>query len=163
MTVKIEKVIGANMQLIREDQDMTQAELGEAVAQYLGKPWSRQAVSAAEKGRRAFSAADLLALALVLDVTIPSFFLLRNWQEGNVELPGATVDSVDYRGRVFHRSDVKGGADLLTRSSAALLRGAQQRVLEDTKILVAAVSSMDQAITHLDDVLNAVEGAEDQQ
>lgn len=159
-SVKIEEIVGANLQWIREDQKMTQVQLGEAVAEYLEKPWSRQAVSAAEKGRRAFSAADLLALALVLDVTIPSFFLLRNWHEGEVELPSFTVNAVDYRGRVFHRGDIRGGADLLTRSGAGQLRDAHRKVLADTEMLVSAVSSMGQAINHLDNVLDAAEEKE---
>ncbi|MEU3413739.1 helix-turn-helix transcriptional regulator [Streptomyces sp. NPDC006658] len=161
--MKIEEVIGANVQWIREDQGMTQAQLGEAVAAHLGKPWSRQAVSAAEKGRRAFSAADLLALALVLDVTIPSFFLLRDAFHDDVQLPTANVAADDYMMRVFHRSDVKGGADLLTRSSARRLREAHARVLADTETLVGAVSSMNKAITHLDNVIDAVEAKRHEQ
>ncbi|MFD1660008.1 helix-turn-helix transcriptional regulator [Streptomyces caeni] len=156
--MKIEEVIGANLQWIREDQGMTQAQLGEAVARHLGKPWSRQAVSAAEKGRRAFSAADLLALALVLDVTIPSFFLLRDWNRDDVELPGTVVLADAYMKRVFHRSDIKAGADLLTRSSARRLRDAHEQVMTDTSQLIDALSAVGSSITHLDNVLDTVEG-----
>ncbi|KDN75245.1 hypothetical protein DF19_25160 [Streptomyces olindensis] len=158
--MKIEEVIGANLQWIREDQEMTQSQLGEAVAEHLGKPWSRQAVSAAEKGRRAFSAADLLALALVLDVSIPSFFLLRDWFREDVELPTTTVEAGAYASRVFHGMDVKAKAALLTRTSAKTLRDAHSRVAADTSLLVEALSSVGNSITHLDNVLDAVEEKE---
>lgn len=70
VSVKVEEVIGHNMLQVREDRGMSQAQLGEALVAYLGKSWSRQAVSAAEKGRRAFTAAELLALAHVLETTL---------------------------------------------------------------------------------------------
>ncbi|MGC9381590.1 helix-turn-helix domain-containing protein [Streptomyces sp. MH13] len=155
--MKIEEVIGANLQWIREDQEMTQTQLGEAVAEHLGRPWSRQAVSAAEKGRRAFSAADLLALALVLDVSIPSFFLLRDWFREDVELPTTTVEAADYASRVFHGMDVKAGAALFTRTSAQTLRDAHSRVTADASLLVEAITSVGNSITHLGNVLDAAE------
>lgn len=92
--MKIEEAIGKNVLGIREDRDMSQAELGEALAAYLGKPWSRQAVSAAEKGRRAFTAAELLALAHVLDTTL--YRLMTPPVEAlHVEMPaeGVTVST----------------------------------------------------------------------
>lgn len=64
--MRIEDVIGQWITIGREQTEMTQAELGERLGKLLGKPWSRQAVSAAEKGRRAFTAAELVAFAIVL-------------------------------------------------------------------------------------------------
>jgi transcriptional regulator with XRE-family HTH domain len=65
--VRIEEVIGRWITEGREQEGMTQTELGERVAELLGgKPWSRQAISTAEKGHRAFVAAELVAFALVL-------------------------------------------------------------------------------------------------
>ena len=53
----------------------------------LGRPWSRQAVSAAEKGERSFGAAELVALAAVLHATVGD--LLRPpVQEAAVDLGG---------------------------------------------------------------------------
>jgi hypothetical protein len=49
---------------------MTQAALGEKLGGPLGKPWSRQAVSAAEQGGRAFTAAEIAAFALVFEVPV---------------------------------------------------------------------------------------------
>lgn len=63
----IEKVIGANIRENRERKAITQSDLGEQVAERLGRPWPRQAISAAEKGGRSFTAAEVLAFADALD------------------------------------------------------------------------------------------------
>ena len=49
---------------------MTQVELGERLGELLGKPWSKQAVSSAEKGRRSFTAAELVAFAVALGCNV---------------------------------------------------------------------------------------------
>lgn len=85
-----EQAIGETIAWLRKEQDLSQAQLGEALAAYLGKAWSRQAVHAAEKGQRAFTAAELLALATVLNTSVP--FLFASWGAGPVTLPsGKTV------------------------------------------------------------------------
>lgn len=53
---------------------MTQEGLGQALKPYLGRAWSRQAVSIAETGGRSFVIAELFVLASVLQV--PLFKLL---------------------------------------------------------------------------------------
>ena len=54
---------------------MTQTELGKALQPFIGGVgWTRQAVLKAEKGHRQFTAAELLALAAVLDATWPQLF-----------------------------------------------------------------------------------------
>lgn len=68
--MRIEDVIGRWITEGREETGMTQADLGERLGELLGKPWSRQAVSAAEKGRRAFTAAELVALAVALGCSV---------------------------------------------------------------------------------------------
>jgi transcriptional regulator with XRE-family HTH domain len=65
--MKIEEVIGGNIRRLRESADVTQEELGRRIGALTGKEWSRQAMSVAEKGGRAFPAAELLVLAHVLD------------------------------------------------------------------------------------------------
>jgi hypothetical protein len=44
---------------------LLQAELGKDLGEYLGKTWPRHAVWAAERGQRAFTAAELRALVEV--------------------------------------------------------------------------------------------------
>jgi len=66
---------------------MTQEEFGRDLGPFLGKPWSRQTVSMAEQGTRAWVAADLLAAALVLHTTVGD--LLRPpVEEAAIELGG---------------------------------------------------------------------------
>ena len=73
-TWPIERIIGRNVTRARKDADMTQRELGEAVAPYLGTTWPPQTVSNVEGGRRAFAAAEVVALAHVLGVTPAALF-----------------------------------------------------------------------------------------
>lgn len=69
--MRIEEVIGRWITEGRELAGMTQAQLGERVAELLGgKAWSRQAISTAEKGHRAFVAAELVAFAVALNCHI---------------------------------------------------------------------------------------------
>jgi len=73
---------------------MSLTQLGEEIGKYLDRPWSRQAVHQAERGRRAFTAAELAALALALDTSIPTLFAA----EGEpVELPGSVISPRDYQ------------------------------------------------------------------
>lgn len=66
--MKIEQAVGANIRKFREERKMSQAALGEALGPLLGRQWERQAVSAAEGGKRSFTAAELYALGLALKV-----------------------------------------------------------------------------------------------
>lgn len=100
--MRIETAIGRQIARFREARQMSLTQLGEAVGRYLGRPWSRQAVHQAERGRRAFTAAELAALALALDTSVPALFLA---DATAVELPGAAVPAQDYRGILLYAGD----------------------------------------------------------
>jgi transcriptional regulator with XRE-family HTH domain len=68
--VRVEQIVGSRMRERREELGLTQEHIGSQFEPLLGRPWSRQAVSAAEKGDRSFAAAELVALAAVLHVTV---------------------------------------------------------------------------------------------
>lgn len=87
-----EELVGQRVAEIRDRLGMTQQQLGEHLGPLLGRPWPRQTVSAAEKGKRAFTAAELVALAHVLDTWAGRFFVPTAAARGLIELPGgATV------------------------------------------------------------------------
>ena len=100
--MRIETAIGQQIARLREARHMSLTQLGEAVGEYLGKPWSRQAVHQAERGRRAFTAAEMAALALALDTSVPALFLAG---AASVELPGAVVSAEDYQGILLYAGD----------------------------------------------------------
>jgi 8-oxo-dGTP diphosphatase len=54
---------------------MTQEEFGRQIGLLLGKAWSRSTVSVAENGKRAFTAAELVAIAHVLDTSASRLFM----------------------------------------------------------------------------------------
>ena len=97
--MRVETAIGNQIARLRETRQMSLTQLGEALGRYLGRPWSRQAVHQAERGRRAFTAAELAAFALALDTSVPALFLADTDQ---LELPGATISAEDYRGILLY-------------------------------------------------------------
>ncbi|MCQ4043840.1 helix-turn-helix transcriptional regulator [Streptantibioticus rubrisoli] len=106
--MRLEEIVGANVAEARERRKLSQAELGELLGQHLDKPWARQAVSAAEKGRRAFAVSELVALALALDVTLfdllaPSYAELG---DRRVELPGSVIQLGRYA-QVIEQADAE--------------------------------------------------------
>jgi transcriptional regulator with XRE-family HTH domain len=68
------EVVGTRIHEARTVAEMSQERLGEAVSDYLGRPWPKQVVSKIEKGGRLVDAAELVALAAVFDLPI-SWFL----------------------------------------------------------------------------------------
>jgi transcriptional regulator with XRE-family HTH domain len=97
--MRVERAIGNQIARLRETRQLSLTQLGEALGRYLDRPWSRQAVHQAERGRRAFTAAELAALALALDTSVPALFLTDADQ---LELPGATISAEDYRGILLY-------------------------------------------------------------
>jgi hypothetical protein len=83
-------------------RQLSLSDLGEALERYLGRPWSRQAVHQAERGQRSFTAAELTALALVLDTSVPVLFRAET---GQVELPGRALSPEQYRGILLNRDN----------------------------------------------------------
>lgn len=98
--MRVEEAVGRQLARARAERRMSLAELGEELGRYLDKPWSRQAVHQAERGRRSFTAAELTALALVLDTSVPA--LLRA-EDDPIELPGRSVSPEEYRGVLLNR------------------------------------------------------------
>ncbi|MFC9788738.1 hypothetical protein [Rhodococcus sp. NPDC127528] len=87
--MRIERLIGERVRDLRKElpsedgKEVTQEELGQRLGAYLEKSWSRQAVSAAEKGERSFAAVELVALAAVLGIAV-----------GDLLKPKAGVESI---------------------------------------------------------------------
>jgi transcriptional regulator with XRE-family HTH domain len=100
--MRVEEAIGRQIAHRRAQRQLSLADLGEALGRYLGKPWSRQAVHQAERGQRSFTAAELTALALVLDTSIQALFRAEG---DRVELPGRAIPSEEYRGILLNRQN----------------------------------------------------------
>lgn len=126
--MRLEDAIGWNVARLREAAGLSQAQLGEALGAYLGKPWSRQAVSAAEKGRRAFTAAELVSLALVLKASLDHLLLPGALSSREELLPGdAEITEREYeRAIVGRESDGDPSAQALQRANGALLAAVRE-------------------------------------
>jgi transcriptional regulator with XRE-family HTH domain len=100
--MRVEEAIGRQIAHLRAQRQLSLADLGEALGRYLGKPWSRQAVHQAERGQRSFTAAELTALALVLDTSVQALFRVG---DDHVELPGRAIPPEEYRGILLNRQN----------------------------------------------------------
>lgn len=98
--MRVEEAIGRQIARLRAQRQLSLTDLGEALGRYLDKPWSRQAVHQAERGQRSFTAAELTALALALDTSVPTLFRAENEP---IELPGRAVSPEEYRGVLLSR------------------------------------------------------------
>jgi transcriptional regulator with XRE-family HTH domain len=100
--MRVEEAIGRQIAHLRAQRQLSQADLGEALGRYLGKPWSRQAVHQAERGQRSFTAAELTALALVLDTAVQALFRA---EDDHIELPGRPIAPQEYRSMLLNRQN----------------------------------------------------------
>ena len=85
------QVIGENVKTRREHH-MTAEEFGQRIGEYFGKPWPRQTVYMMEQGRRRLAAEEVVAIALILDVSIADLFT-----------PPAEIDRVQVGSQRFPR------------------------------------------------------------
>jgi transcriptional regulator with XRE-family HTH domain len=98
--MRVEEAIGRQIAHLRTQRQLSLTDLGEALGHYLDRPWSRQAVHQAERGQRSFTAAELTALALVLDTSVQGLFRADNDQ---IDLPSRAVSPEEYRGILLSR------------------------------------------------------------
>lgn len=99
--MKPEQVIGRSIRTIRESRGMTQEDLGLRLGKLLVRPWSRQAVSGAERGERAFTGAELLAVAHVLQTWVGAL-LMPPIEAEQVDMPsGAALTRADVERTAF--------------------------------------------------------------
>lgn len=140
-SVKLEEAIGKKLAWLRNDREMSQAQLGEALGRYLEKPWSRQAVNAAEQGKRAFTARDMVALALALETTVPSLLLNFELPADGVELrSGVQVSREEYRKLAFHPADITGKSSTDLVEGIATLRDHYQHIRDWNDVLTRQIA-----------------------
>jgi transcriptional regulator with XRE-family HTH domain len=114
-------VIGQRVRLARELAGMSQAALGAALGQYLGKPWAPQQVASLETGKRKrLSPDELVALAGILDRPV-TWFLLPEGDEPYRFPGGMELDPRAVLGERASRSRRPAEAERLVRSLERLL------------------------------------------
>lgn len=92
--MRIEEVIGENIRERRDRLGYSQTAFGERVGELLGNPWKPQTVSAAEKGRRQFIAAELVVLSHVLRCRVQDLLTVHPPQP--VQISDNYVRDADY-------------------------------------------------------------------
>jgi len=115
--MRIQDVIASNVRKAREEVGLTQKDLGGEIGRWLRKPWPRQTASLLESGRRAFTAEELLAVALVLEKPIAYFFRAGSLVE--VEMPSGATVSAEKIVSLF-KGDVEAAAGALSEETDAL-------------------------------------------
>ena len=90
----VEEYVGQRIRERREELDLSAVEFGSRLGHLLGKPWPRQAVSAAELGKRSLGAAELVAIAQVLR-TSTTYLLTPPAGVGEITMPSGAAVSRD--------------------------------------------------------------------
>lgn len=98
MAKSIEQVIGENIKRLREKKGISQAELGETVGMLLGTKWIPQTVSAAERGKRQFIAAEMVVLADVLGCRIQ--YLFESPDSASIRVSDSFTYAPDYTAKL---------------------------------------------------------------
>jgi transcriptional regulator with XRE-family HTH domain len=133
----MQEVVGRRVRDLRERKDMSQADLGRAVGPFLGRAWSRQTMSFAEQGGRAWTAAELAVLAHLLETSVSLLFVPPAGDE-DIELPGGA--------RLTHTQMVTAAlgvpGDLPAMDALAALADVAQNITEGYKTVVAGAQTM---------------------
>ena len=145
--MKVEQYVGQRIRERRDELVMTQETFGREVGHWLGKPWSRSTVSVAENGKRAFTAAELVAIAHVLQ-TSPTYLLAPPAGVDEITMPsGATVN----RDLLFYLVVSSPGSDVNLAAAEQALSVLQERAVrsqEDAAEIVRLARDLNLLITH---------------
>lgn len=146
-------MIGRRIRTAREMREWTQQELGQLLEPYLGRVWTRQAVSSAEKGGRDFTASELVAFASVFHADIATFFLP---DAPTIDLPGCTLTEAE----LFERA---AGAHLVgsQRRAGARLAEVHELARRGLEIVTSALDSADTYVEWLRQEPGAVDGVDE--
>ncbi|WP_417373440.1 hypothetical protein [Glutamicibacter protophormiae] len=100
MKLTITEIIGRNVRARRQDLGMTAAVLGERLGSAVskdGKPWPRQTVYMMESGDRAMVAAEVAAVAEILEMPLMALFAVPDdagaVQAGSLEISWSTLEA----------------------------------------------------------------------
>jgi len=146
--VRVEEVVGRRIREAREARGLSQEQFGQDVAALLGRAWPRQAVSAAETGRRSFTAAELLTFSVIIGCDVDDLF----------RLPG-DVESVDLPGEVLTRDRLsragtseQAGAPALAKALSELMRSADHVAEVGAGIRQSALNAQEELDRLLTDI-----------
>jgi transcriptional regulator with XRE-family HTH domain len=148
------QLVGANVRAARIRRQMTQEELGAALEAFLGRSWSRQAVSIAENGDRAFVAEDLLALAGALETPVEDLLLPSRptsmW-ETVVSLPATDLAFSDLLNMVYGWGAK--GSETMVSAGRILLREQTEGLREAHKIATHAAALLEERLRLFDEMV----------
>lgn len=127
--MRVEEMVGQRIRQARERVNITQEQLGEWLEPFLGRAWARQSVSLAEQGKRAFTAAELVAIAFVVGVA-PGVLLQMPPGVNALEMPS---------GKLLERDELSRAA----RTGEGSPGLAAERVQQTLSDLVAEIEGVD--------------------
>lgn len=136
--MRIEEGIGQRIRERRDQLEMSQAELGRLLGPLLDKEWSRQTVSAAEQGKRAFTSAEMVAISHVLRTTVSQLFTPPA-KAGEITMPSGAVfpAHIVFAGEGAPRDDWNTAAIWETIEHLKASTGQSRDLAEDLDRLIA--------------------------
>lgn len=151
---KVGELVGMNVKAARERRGMTQGQLGLALEAFLGKTWTRQAVSIAESGDRAFAAEDLLALAGATGTTVEDLLLPTDpsaLRDGVVALPAVDLSYEGLLDIVIGLTEDE-NVEAQAEAGSSLLREKVTRLREAHELLAQAVELSDKRLKLIEEM-----------
>ena len=138
--MRVEEYVGQRIQARLTELGMTHQVFGERVGEYLGKPWSRSAVSVALRGGRGYTAAELVSISLVTGLS-----------PGQLLTPPVDVDVIELpSGRHVRRDEMVKALSSLTQ--AGTRPGIAQGTLDTLREIEQLAAGTQQAAARLRDV-----------
>jgi transcriptional regulator with XRE-family HTH domain len=119
--LKPTEIVGRRIAQARKDRGIRQDQLGERLAEYLGKPWTKQAISETERGNRHLDPTEFLAFTIVLDYPLAWFFL------------PPSGEAFQFPGRVVPLGELRDGPLLASEDSRQALVEEQMAILNETR------------------------------
>jgi transcriptional regulator with XRE-family HTH domain len=134
-TATIGEVIGWNIRERRAAR-WTQPQFGQLMGTVLPKPWPAQTVSSAEKGERAYAAAELVAIAQLLEVPVAALFspplpVQRVVVTDDLVVPAQTLH--DTPGPINHHDDFSTSLYAEAWSTLGRIAKLRQNIVEQTE------------------------------
>ena len=140
--MRVEEFVGQHIRARLTELHMTHEDFGQRLEPYLGKPWSRSAVSVALSGGRAWTAAELVASALVIG-TSPGQLLTPPMDAAMIELPS---------GKKIPRAELVAAlAPLTTQEALNSIQGQIAEIAAGSQSAIERLNQIKQVLSYMPD------------
>jgi hypothetical protein len=137
--MRVEEFVGQHIRARLTELRMTHEDFGRRLEPYLGKAWSRSAVSVALSGGRAWTAAELVATAIVIGTT-PGRLLTPPLDAATIEMPS---------GKQIPRAELIAAlAPLTTQEAISTIQAQLAQVAAGSQSAMGQLRELDEVLSY---------------